>query len=51
VIASNWRHPGDIALRRMLDERFEPIDSVDVRSSIGPRSSARGSRLTLHRKR
>ena len=34
VLTSIWRHPGDGALQRLLDERFERVAGVEVRSRL-----------------
>jgi 2-polyprenyl-6-hydroxyphenyl methylase/3-demethylubiquinone-9 3-methyltransferase len=37
LLTSNWHHPGDQALDRLISQRFELVDGVDVRTSRGGR--------------
>jgi 2-polyprenyl-6-hydroxyphenyl methylase/3-demethylubiquinone-9 3-methyltransferase len=46
VLTSIWRHPGDRALTRLVRERFEPLDEVEVRNLTQPRAS----RVALYRR-
>ena len=50
VLTSMWRHPGDRQLWRVVDERFELVDRVDVRSERNT-MSRRGWRVACHRAR
>jgi 2-polyprenyl-6-hydroxyphenyl methylase/3-demethylubiquinone-9 3-methyltransferase len=48
VLMSIWRHRGDIALQRMLDERFELVDRVEVQNLLRRKH---GWRMSWHRRR
>jgi SAM-dependent methyltransferase len=48
VLTSIWRHPGDAALQRLLDARFERVGATEVRSRLNRR---RRWRISLHRLR
>jgi SAM-dependent methyltransferase len=50
LLTSSMRHWGDLALQRMIEERFDLVDSVDVRNR-GSRARRRGWRITCHRRR
>lgn len=48
LLTSIVRHPGDVTLHRALDERFERVDAVVVRSESGPGNAWR---LACHARR
>jgi 2-polyprenyl-3-methyl-5-hydroxy-6-metoxy-1,4-benzoquinol methylase len=48
LLTSIVRHPGDVALHRALDERFERLDAVVVQSQSGPGNAWR---LACHGRR
>lgn len=50
LLSSNFRHPGDRGLHRMLDERFELLDAVEARNLTGPGRRKRRWRVTCHRR-
>ena len=39
VVAAVWRHPGDVLLHRLLDERFDVVDRVLVKQLVDRRRS------------
>ncbi len=39
LLTSIWRHPGDRALQRLIANRFELRDAVDVENVVRPRTS------------
>ncbi len=47
VLTSMWRHPGDAQLWRIVDERFELVDRVHVRSERNT-LSPHGWRVACH---
>jgi 2-polyprenyl-3-methyl-5-hydroxy-6-metoxy-1,4-benzoquinol methylase len=49
LLTSVWRHPGDAALWRLLDDRFELLDRVEVRNRAS-RLARRGWRVACHRR-
>lgn len=49
LLTSMWRHPGDRALWRLLDQRFEALDAVRV-SNEASRLAPKGWRISCHRK-
>jgi SAM-dependent methyltransferase len=49
LLTSMWHHPGDRALWRMIDDRFEPLDSVEIRNRSS-RLATRGWRVACHRR-
>lgn len=48
LLVSLWRHPGDVGLHRLLDERFQLVDAVAARNLTSFRS--RRWRLSCHRR-
>jgi 2-polyprenyl-6-hydroxyphenyl methylase/3-demethylubiquinone-9 3-methyltransferase len=48
VVSSVWRHPGDQALLRMIDNRYDIVDAVDVRNLTGRRRAR--WRISCHRR-
>ncbi len=49
VLTSMWRHPGDRALWRRVDHRFDVVDRVDVKNPANSLARA-GWRIAWHRK-
>jgi hypothetical protein len=49
LLTSIWRHPGDLSLWRLLDQRFEPLDAVRV-CNESSRFAPEGWRISCHRK-
>jgi 2-polyprenyl-3-methyl-5-hydroxy-6-metoxy-1,4-benzoquinol methylase len=49
VLTSIWHHPGDSVLWKLLDERLELIDLVEVRNPAN-RHGPDGWRVTCHRR-
>lgn len=49
VLTSTWRHPGDDALVRLLDDRFRPVDVAYAQNPANP-IARRGWRVTCHRR-
>ncbi len=49
-LCSNHRHPGDTALVAMIDERFVPVDAVEVRSLTRRGGRVRRWRISCHRR-
>ncbi|MGI8686635.1 MAG: class I SAM-dependent DNA methyltransferase [Acidimicrobiales bacterium] len=37
LLCSNWRHPGDVGLLRLITERFVTVQDVELRSLVAPR--------------
>lgn len=50
LLASNYRHRGDVGLHRMITDRFDLIDAVEVRNA-GSDDARQGWRITCHRRR
>ena len=48
LLTSMWRHPGDRALWRLLDQRFEALDAVQI-SNESSRLAPKGWRISCHR--
>lgn len=49
LLTSCWRHPGDVAIWRLVDRTFESIDEVDVRNRRN-QHGPRGWRVACHRR-
>jgi SAM-dependent methyltransferase len=37
LLCSNWRHPGDVGLHRLVADRFTAVQDVEVRSLLAPK--------------
>ena len=48
LLCCNYRHPGDAGLSRLLDERFTPVDAVEVRSLTRRGWRGRRWRMSCH---
>ena len=48
LLTSIWRHPGDLSLWRLLDQRFEALDAVRV-CNESSRLAPDGWRISCHR--
>lgn len=49
LLTSIWRHPGDRVLWQLLDDRFERVDTVELRNPAN-RIGVDGWRVTCHRR-
>ena len=39
LLTSNWRHPGDRALQRLIKRKFDLLDAVELQNVVRPRSN------------
>ena len=49
LLTSTWRHPGDEALWRLVDQRFTRVDAVEAQNPANP-IALEGWRVTCHRR-